>query len=673
MEALEMRLMLASHDGSQDGPDATYTFVAPSGVSHIQIVSSPDNDRIGRIFGNSGGDFSTNDVLEEFTNFAHVIVDTTTNDVSAAPDDFIEIEGTGIGLSSLTVLTGAGNDRINVSQAVAASDVAITVDGGGGSDTITGVIAADADATSIWTITGPDAGTWHDDASPGVSFTGVENLTGVDGVDDVFHFNPGGSLSGMVTGQDKDLDKITVTVVAGDLPHTVSFNDGTGLVDGSAVYYSTNVVDAENVIIDATAGVDQAVLAAASSFATLTLSSTTLSFQPITFQQPQGLVSIDLKDGNDTFSVAAGGLPNALIVVVTGGDGIDTIVGPAADSTANPPAVNDWQIAGVDAGAINNQVVFTGVENLVGAAGIIDAFTFLPGGRQTGTVTGQVGESDSIVVEMTVDATPEAASRSLSFGSGITSLDGTPIVSYAVIGSPDNIRINGTLGDDSMLLGPGTFPETLLLSSGTAGFAPIEFDRPASLALAPGRGNDRVTVTAGSIPTTLSIFDGDGTDSLIVAVSGGLAPVSVDLTAATVGTGSIAVGTTSIAYDGIEDSQNLFLEGTDGADTLTLMAADDQLELMVNRQSIMFDRPTGSLAIRGLGDDDTISVAAGLALTCSLTLDGGTGIDAVSLAGTLGAVILTASDEAVTSTAAIDTLTFQATAADDSIRLASHR
>jgi hypothetical protein len=70
MEALEMRLMLASHDGSQDGPDATYTFVAPSGVSHIQIGSSPDNDRIGRIFGNSGGDFSTNDVLEEFTNVA---------------------------------------------------------------------------------------------------------------------------------------------------------------------------------------------------------------------------------------------------------------------------------------------------------------------------------------------------------------------------------------------------------------------------------------------------------------------------------------------------------------------------------------------------------------------------------------------------------------------------
>ena len=671
MESLEMRLMLASHDGSQEGPDATYTFVAPSGVSHIQIVSSPDNDRIGRIVGNSGGDFSTNDVLEEFTNFAHVIVDTTTNDASAAPDDFIEIEGTVIGLSSLTVLTGAGNDRINVSQAIAASEVAITVDGGGGSDTITGVIAADADAPSIWTITGPDAGTWHDDASPGVSFTGVENLTGVDGVDDVFNFNPGGSLSGMVTGQDRDLDKISVTVVAGDLPHTVSFNDGTGLVDASAVYHSTNVIDAENVIIDATVGDDQAVLAAASSFATLTLSSTNLSFQPITFQQPQGLVSIDLKDGNDTFSVAAGGLPNALIVVVTGGDGIDTIVGPAADSTANPPAVHDWKIAGVDAGAINNQVVFTGVENLVGAAGIVDAFTFLAGGRQTGTVTGQLVESDSILIEITVDATPEAAPRSLSFRSGITSLNGTPIVTYTEIGSPANMRINGTLGDDFMLLGPGAIAETLLLSSGTAGFAPIEFDRPASLALAPGRGNDRVTVAAGSIPTTLSIFDGDGTDSLIVAVSGGLAPVSVDLTAATVGTGSIGVGATSIAYAGIEDSQNLVIEGTDGADTLALMAADNQLELVVNGQSIMFDRPTGSLAIRGLGDDDTISVAAGLALTCSLTLDGGTGIDAVSLAGTLGAVILTASDEAVTSTAAIDTLTFQATAAADSIRLAS--
>ena len=41
MEPLEMRLMLAAHDGTGLGPDAAYTFAAPLGVNRVVIQAAP--------------------------------------------------------------------------------------------------------------------------------------------------------------------------------------------------------------------------------------------------------------------------------------------------------------------------------------------------------------------------------------------------------------------------------------------------------------------------------------------------------------------------------------------------------------------------------------------------------------------------------------------------------
>ena len=670
-----MRLMLAAHDGTGLGPDAAYTFAAPLGVNRVVIQAAPWDSTVGLITANRSGGASAAEFTETFTNFSRVIIDTTTNDVAGVLGAVIEIRGDAplgtAGLSSLAILAGGGGDRFDVAAA-AVSGISVSIDGGAGSDGIVGLMAADSTAPSNWSITGAGAGSWGEPAAAFVSFTGIEDLTGATGHDDSFDFQPGGSLAGMVTGQVSDKDQIILNVTAGATPHTVSFDDAAVSVDGQTVYRYTQVAFAENIAITTTDGDDQAVLAPASGFGTLVLSSGNSSFQPVTFNEPAGLVMINLEGGADTLAFAAGGLPLALVVAVNGGDGSDTILGPhAVPVDPAVPAANDWLFDGTDAGWFNEQIRFDGIENVTGTVGTADVFTFGVGGRLTGTLTGQTADADSIVVELAVDAAPTATPQSLSFATGVITRNAVTIVAHAGITAPATVRINGTLNDDSMLLAPGTLAGTLVLTSGDGGFAPITFDRPASLVLAPGRGDDRVTVNAASLPTAISISDEEGTDSLAVVVPGGLAPLSLTLAAATAGAGSIGVGDRSISYSGIEDSQNLIFEGTTGGDSLQLAAAGSRLRLDVNGQLITFDRPSGTLAIHGLGGNDSIEVAAGLSPLAPLTLDGGDDTDTVSLAGVLGAVTLTADNETVVSTATIDTLSFQATAGDDSIRLTS--
>jgi len=675
MEPLEMRLMLAAHDGTGLGPNAAYTFAAPLGVNHVVIQAAPWDSTLGLITANRSGGASAAEFTETFKNFSRVIIDTTTNDVAGILGTVIEIRGDAplvtAGLSSLAILAGGGGDRFDVAAA-AVSGISVSIDGGAGSDGIVGLMAADSTAPSNWSITGAGAGSWGEPAAAFVSFTGIEDLTGTEGHDDSFDFQSGGSLAGMVTGQASDKDQIILNVTAGATPHTVSFDDAAVSVDGQTVYRYAQIAFAENIAITTTDGDDQAVLAPASGFGTLVLSSSNGSFQPVTFNEPAGLVMLNLEGGADTLAFAAGGLPLALVVAVAGGDGSDTILGPhvvPVDPTV--PAANEWLIDGADAGWFNEQIRFDGIENVTGTVGTADVFTFGVGGRLTGTLTGQTADADSIVVELAVDAAPTATPQSLSFATGVITRNAATIVAHAGIAAPATVRINGTLDDDSMLLAPGTLAGTLVLTSGDGGFAPITFDRPASLVLAPGRGDDRVTVNAASLPTAISISDEEGTDSLAIVVPGVLAPLSLVLAAATPGAGAIGVGDRSISYSGIEDSQNLILEGTANADSLQLAAAGSRLRLDVNGQSITFDRPSGSLAIHGLGGNDSIEVAAGLSLLAPLTLDGGADTDAVSLAGVLGMVTLTANNETVVSTATIDTLSFQATTGDDSIRLTS--
>ena len=69
----------------------------------------------------------------------------------------------------------------------------------------------------------------------------------------------------------------------------------------------------------------------------------------------------------------------------------NTLLGPAADST--------WEITGADAGTLNGQIGFVGVENLTGAAGNQDGFVFFIEGSIAGEIAGGAGGSDGMIVE----------------------------------------------------------------------------------------------------------------------------------------------------------------------------------------------------------------------------------------------------------------------------------
>ncbi len=87
------------------------------------------------------------------------------------------------GITSVVVPGTAGDDRV-VYEVVGTppSGLSVTFDGGAGDDTLVG-----PSADTTWSITGRDKG-----SVAGLSFTGVENLTGARDNRDTFEFDAAG-------------------------------------------------------------------------------------------------------------------------------------------------------------------------------------------------------------------------------------------------------------------------------------------------------------------------------------------------------------------------------------------------------------------------------------------------------------------------------------------------
>ena len=102
-----------------------------------------------------------------------------------------------------------------------------------------------------------------------------------------------------------------------------------------------------------------------------------------------GRISIVGSAGDDRLTVDES---VTLPVTFLGGDGHDTLV-------AMGERDNRWTIERQDGGHLNEQVEFSDVETLVGAADNEDTFVVLPGGNLTGAVDGADGGFDSLVFE----------------------------------------------------------------------------------------------------------------------------------------------------------------------------------------------------------------------------------------------------------------------------------
>src|SRR5262249_1416869 len=153
-----------------------------------------------------------------------------------------------------------------------------------------------------------------------VTFTNVPNLTASASSDDRFTINQamGGSLTGVVTGNVMQHDSIYVEVAAGTMNQSLGFSESTqpdnslldtwtitkGTGSSQTLVNSTDVNDPDNLIIDdGTTGTNQSVLAGSNTVGMLQLTSTTGNFQPVMFDQPTGLLQINLGTGSDTLSI----------------------------------------------------------------------------------------------------------------------------------------------------------------------------------------------------------------------------------------------------------------------------------------------------------------------------------------------------------------------------------
>ncbi|MCW2962871.1 MAG: Parallel beta-helix repeat, partial [Actinomycetia bacterium] len=189
--------------------------------------------------------------------------------------------------------------------------------------------------------------------------------------------------------------------------------------------------------------------------------------------------------GDDTLTLDASA--SALSIAFDGGSGVDMVVGPGSDTT--------WKVTGAGAGSVD-QLTFTGVENLVGAADNRDTFVFAPGGTLAGGIDGGAGGYDTLVVDGTRQT---VSSNSTGPQSGSVTADGS-VINYAglepVSVAANDVTINGTSGDDTITV----------TSTGT------------SITVSTGHTTTEDTVVTLPVTTTTLTIDGLGGNDSVVFV-----------------------------------------------------------------------------------------------------------------------------------------------------------
>jgi hypothetical protein len=164
-------------------------------------------------------------------------------------------------------------------------------------------------------------------------------------------------------------------------------------------------------------------------------------FEEIIFPNPTNSLTINALEGNDTIII---GVLDDLFdasIIVNGGDGVDTLIGP------NVP--NTWEVTGINAGSLTTgpvTVSFTGTENLTGGSAK-DSFTFGTNGGLTGTINDE-GDPRELTVGQFVTLTGNYA---FSKGSKEFALSGDspPVMA-------DYLAIGATNGSVFVGVGGGT-------------------------------------------------------------------------------------------------------------------------------------------------------------------------------------------------------------------------
>ena len=155
---------------------------------------------------------------------------------------------------------------------------------------------------------------------------------------------------------------------------------------------------------------------------------------------------------NDSYRITGG-----MVQSISGGDGTDTLIGPAIN--------NAWVITGTGVGVLNGQVAFSGLENLTGGAAE-DEFTIEPLGALLGTLSGGAGLNSlsysQWVSDVSVNATPGVATgiqllaanfSMISGGAGNDTLFAFPSLPSILIGNAGDDHLVGSTNGRDLLFG----------------------------------------------------------------------------------------------------------------------------------------------------------------------------------------------------------------------------
>ena len=395
---------------------------------------------------------------------ATIRYDATTNSIELigadGSVDALSLEGVG----SVEIRGGAGNDQLTVGGGTL--PVAISFDGGGGIDTVVG-----PGVDSTWSIEGAGSG-----GVAGLTFTGAEHLVGADGNRDRFVVGASGSISGVIEGGAGGYDVIEIASNGGSLSSVITGPQSGTITRGADTFTYTGM---EPVGVS---GVADLTLTAPNN-ATVTISDNAdagdgkflVGFNGggETHEVDATATSLTILLGAGTNTVTIGSLDPAFVgsLTITGAAGDDTVVfvektgagvytfdgGSGTDTVVGPDHNNVWTLTGADAGDLGGELAFTGVEHLVGGAGI-DRFEFAVGGSVSGSIDGGAA-ADATVVGDAIDLSLLASAATVDLQAMSVSIGGTTIVTFQNID-----LVVGTAASGDTIVGPDA--ETTFLLTG---------------------------------------------------------------------------------------------------------------------------------------------------------------------------------------------------------------
>ena len=571
------------------------------------------------------------------SNLSGTLAVTTAN----AADNGISIT-TGTAATSVNVAAGAASDTVSLNAAALINNIGLTITSGGAAAGTINVTNLSGDMT----VSNPTSGTIGitvtdnvvDDgiaiaagasnlAISGVAdgdtvtitgFTGTTLTGAIANTTGKFNITTGTSTSSITTGAGDD----TFTFVAGTgLTSADTVNGGTGTdtvaLTSNTTIAATNFNNVSNIEVITIANTNTAVAITTqdtlvASGATLTLSNAANSGVLTLIGSAEtngkfnitggtGIDSITGGAGDDTFSFVAGtGLTTD---TVNGGTGTDTVTltGTTAVTAAQFNNVSNIEAITLPS-MVNTAIAITTVDALVAAGATLT----LSNAANAGILTfNGAAETNGIL-----NITGGAGNDIITGGSG----------NDAIIGGIGNDSITAGLGNDTLTGGTGNDTFTFAAVSGLTNGDTVD----------GGAGSDTVALTGNTAFTAATDFD-NVSNIEVITVANTTTAVTITTKDALVAAGATLTLSTSttggLTFNGAAE--------TDGDFNITSSAAaNDTITGGNNADSITCGTGTDVIAGGGGGGDDTLTFAASTGLTTADTVDGGTGINTISLTGT---------------------------------------